>query len=67
MYAVKCISRFFDACDYLDGWVRGCSLSEELSDISEYNQNSVSFNSINLIETMNFGQPGANCPVREIH
>ena len=64
MYAVKCTSRFFDACDYLDGWVRGCSSSEELSNISEYNQNSVSFNSINLIETMNFGQPGANCPVR---
>ena len=27
-YVVKCISRFFDACDYLDEWARVCSLSE---------------------------------------
>ena len=44
-YVVKCISRFFDACDFLDGWVRDCSLSGHLSeesiDISKNSQNSV--------------------------
>ena len=31
-YVVKCISRFFDACFFLDCWVRDCSSSEALSD-----------------------------------
>ena len=65
---VKCISRFFDACDYLDGWVWVCSLSgdlsEESSNISKKIQNSDSSNSINLIESIDFGQLRANCPVR---
>ena len=63
-YVVKCISRFFDACDYLDEWARGCSLSEVSSVISKNSQNYVSSNSINLIESLDFGQPRANCPVR---
>ena len=61
-YVVKCISQFFDACDYLDGWVRVCSLSEESSDISRNNQNFDLSNSINLIEPVDFGQPRANFP-----
>ena len=63
-YVVKCISRFFDACDYLDEWARGCSLSEVSPDISKNSQNFVLSNSINLIESLDFGQPRANCPVR---
>ena len=63
-YVVKCISRFFDACDYLDEWARGCSLSEISPVISKNSQNYFSSNSINLIESLDFGQPRANCPVR---
>ena len=62
-YVVKCISRFFDACDYLDEWARGCSLSEVSPVISKNSQSYVSPNSINLIESLDFGQPRANCPV----
>ena len=63
-YVVKCISRFFDACDYLDEWARGCSLSEESPVIAKNSQNSVLSNLINLIESLDFGQPRANCPVK---
>ena len=63
-YVVKCISRFFDACDYLDEWARDCSLSEVSSVIPKNSQNYVLSNSINLIESLDFGQPRANCPVR---
>ena len=63
-YVVKCISRFFNACDYLDEWARGCSLSEVSPVISKNSQNFIFFNSINLIESLDFGQPRANCPVR---
>ena len=63
-YVVKCISRFFDACDYLDEWARDCSLSEVSSVIPKHSQNYVLSNSINLIESLDFGQPRANCPVR---
>ena len=61
---VKCISRFFDACDYLDEWARDCSLSEVSSVVPKNSQNHVLSNSINLIESLDFGPPRANCPVR---
>ena len=63
-YVVKCISRFFDACDYLDEWAKNCNLSEVSTDIPENSRNYVLSKSINLIESLNFGQPRANCPVR---
>ena len=63
-YVVKCISRFFDACDYLDEWAKCCSLSEVSPVISKNSQNFVLSNSINLIESLDFGQPRAKCPVR---
>ena len=61
-------SRFFDACDYLDGWVRVCLLSgdvsEESFDISKNSQISDLSNSIKLIESIDFDQLRSNCPVR---
>ena len=63
-YVVKCISRFFDACDYLDEWARDGSLSEVSTDIPKNSRNYVLSKSINLIESLDFGQPRANCPVR---
>ena len=66
---VKSINRFFDACDLLDGWVRGCSLSEELSkgslNISGNNQFSNLSASINSIESVDYYQLRAICPVRD--
>ena len=63
-YVVKCISLFFDACDYLDEWAKGCSLSEVSPVISKNSRNFVLSNSINLIDFLDFGQLRANCPVR---
>ena len=62
-YVVKCISRFFDACDFLDEWARYCSLLEESPTITKNSQNSAVSNTINLIESLDFGQPRANRPV----
>ena len=57
-YVVKCINRFFDACDFLDGWVWDCSLSEELSegsfDMSGNNQVSILSASINSNESIGY-------------
>ena len=63
-YVVKCISRFFDACDYLDEWAGDYSLSEVSTEIPKNSRNYVLSKSINLIESLDFGQPRANCPVR---
>ena len=64
-YVVKCISRFFDACDYLDEWARCCSLLEESPTITKNSQNSAVSISIKLIESLDFGQPRANRPVKD--
>ena len=40
-YVVKCISRFFDACEFLDGWARHYTSSEELSNTAEISQDYV--------------------------
>ena len=63
-YVVKCIIRFFDACDYLDEYARDGSLSEVSTDIPKNSQNYILSESINLIESLDFGQPRANCPAR---
>ena len=68
-YVVKCISRFFDACDFLDCWVRDCSLSEDLSDglsaMSGDNQVPTLSASINSIESVSYCQPRAFCPIQD--
>ena len=68
-YVVKCINRFFDACNFLDGWVRDCSLSEELSEgslnMSVNNQISNLSASFNSIESVDYCQLWAICPVRD--
>ena len=64
-YVVKCISRFFDACDFLDEWARCCSLLEESPTITKNSQNSTVSNTINLIESLDFGQPRANRSVMD--
>ena len=64
-YVVKCISRFFDACDFLDGWVRDCSLSDGLSARSGDNQVPTLSASVNSIESISYCQPRAFCPVQD--
>ena len=64
-YVVKCISRFFDACNFLDEWARCCSLLEESPTITKNSQNSAVSNTIKLIESLDFGQPRANRPVMD--
>ena len=71
-YVVKCISRFFDACDFLDEWAKcGPSLEESpiiqkdklvLPNITKNSQSSAVSNTINLIESLDFGQPRVNHP-----
>ena len=70
-YVVKCISRFFDACDFVDCWVRDCSLSEDLSDGLSYPLCRVDIQaptlsaSINSIESVSYCPPRAICPVQD--
>ena len=64
-YVVKSNSRFFDACDFLDEWARCCSLLKESPTITKNSQNSAVSNTINLIESLDFGQPRANRPVMD--
>ena len=59
------ISRFFDACNFLDEWARCCSLLEESPTITKNSQNSAVSNTINLIESLDFGQPRASRPVMD--
>ena len=69
-YVVKCNSRFFDACDFLDEWATCCLLLEESPiirrdrlespNITKNSQNSAVSNTINLIESLDFGQPRVN-------
>ena len=63
-YVVKCNSRFFDACNFLDCWVRDCSLSDGLSVRSGGNQLPYLSASVNLIEPVDYCQPRAICPVQ---
>ena len=68
-YVVKFISRFFDACIFLDCWVRDCSSSEVLSDglfaTSGDNPAKVLPSSINSIELVNHCRSRAFCPVQD--
>ena len=69
-YVVKCISRFFDACDFLEDWAKCCPSLEESPiiqkdklvspNITKNSQNSAVSNTINLIESLDFGQPRVN-------
>ena len=69
-YVVKCISRFFDACDFLDEWAECCPSLEESPiirkdkldspNITKNSQNSAVSNTNNLIESLDLGQPRVN-------
>ena len=61
-YVVKCISRFFDACEFLDGWARHYTSTEELSDTAEVCQDYVVPDQINLVELLGNCQSRINCP-----
>ena len=66
---VECISRFFDACDFLDCWVRDCSLPKALSDgltamTGDIQAHALS-SSINSIQLVNYCQSRAICPVQD--
>ena len=61
-YVVKCISRFFDACEFLDGWARHYISSEELSNTAEISQDYVVPDQINIIELLENCQSRINCP-----
>ena len=61
-YVVKCISRFFDACEFLDGWARHYTSSEELSNTAEISQDYVVPDQINIIELLENCQSRINCP-----
>ena len=59
-YVVKCINRFFDACEFLDEWAKGCPALEESPIIQKNSQSSAVSNTINLIESSDSGQHRAN-------
>ena len=69
-YVVKCISRFFDACDFLDEKAKCCPSLEDSPiirkdkldspNITKNSQNSAVTNTINLIESLDFNQPRVN-------
>ena len=59
-YVVKCISRFFDACDFLDEWAKYHSSTKELPDFTKISQNSVVSDKINLIESLDISQSRVN-------
>ena len=59
-YVVKCISRFFDACDFLDEWAKSHSSTKELPNITKISQNSVVSDKINLIESLDISQSRVN-------
>ena len=69
-YVVKCINRFFDACEFLDEWAKCCPSLEESPiiqkdklvspDIMKNSQSSAVSNTINLIESLDSGQPRVN-------
>ena len=61
-YVVKCISRFFDACEFLDGWARHYTSTEELSNTAEISQDYVVPDQINLVELLGNCQSRINCP-----
>ena len=61
-YVVKCISRFFDACEFLDGCARHYTSTEELSDTPEVCQDYVVPDQINLVELLGNCQSRINCP-----
>ena len=61
-YVVKCISRFFDACEFLDGWARHYTSTEELSDTPEVCQDYAVPDQINLVELLGNCQSRINCP-----
>ena len=60
-YVVKCINRFFDACDFLDEWAKYHSPTKELPNITKLSQNSVVSDNINLIESLDISQSRVNC------
>ena len=59
-YVVKCISRLFDACDFLDEWAKSHSSTKELPYITKISQNSVVSDKINLIESLDISQSRVN-------
>ena len=69
-YVVKCINRFFDACEFLDEWAKCCPSLEESPiiqkdklvslDIMKNSQSSAVSNTINLIQSLDSGQPRVN-------
>ena len=60
-YVVKCINRFFEACDFLDEWANYHSLSKEVPDITKISQNSVVSDNINLMKSLDISQSRVTC------
>ena len=60
-YVVKCINRFFDACEFLDEWAKCCPAIEDPPIIQKNSQSSAVSNTINLIESLDSGQHRVYC------
>ena len=64
-YVVKCITRFFDACEFLDEWTKCCPAIENPGIIQKNNQSSAVSNTIHLIESLHSGQHRVYCPDKD--